>query len=97
MKIFAELDENNIVVRVIKAEQSFINTLAGVWVEDTDEIKNTACIGSKYDEEKNAFILPCSSPSWLLNEETCLWEPPTPKTHDLAIWNESTQSWDAPE
>jgi hypothetical protein len=64
MKIFAELDENNIVVRVIKAEQSFIDTLGGVWVEDTDQIKNTACIGSKYDEEKNAFILPCSSPSW---------------------------------
>lgn len=34
--------------------------------------------------------------SWVLNEETCLWEPPTPYPSDENYyeWNETTQSWD---
>jgi len=38
--------------------------------------KNYACIGFSYDEKRNAFIPPKPFPSWVLDEETCLWQPP---------------------
>ena len=41
--------------------------------------------------------------SWVLNENTCNWDPPVdyPNTTTNSIldsydWNESTQSWDGP-
>ncbi len=38
--------------------------------------KNFAAIGSTYDSARDAFIDPRPGPSWVLNEETCLWEDP---------------------
>ena len=38
--------------------------------------KNFAGIGSTYDSARDAFIDPRPGPSWVLNEETCLWEDP---------------------
>jgi hypothetical protein len=56
--------------------------------------KNYAEIGGRYDEEKDAFIGPQLYPSWTLNEETCLWEPPVPKPTDrLVDWDENSLSW----
>jgi hypothetical protein len=40
--------------------------------------KNYAGIGYSYDEERDAFIPPSPFPSFILNEETCLWEAPVP-------------------
>jgi len=57
--------------------------------------KNYAGIGYEYDEARDAFIPPSPFPSWTLDEETCLWKPPTPKPDGNYIWNESTQAWDA--
>jgi hypothetical protein len=38
--------------------------------------KNYAGIGFIYDEERDAFIPPMPEDGeWVLNEETCLWEP----------------------
>jgi len=51
---YAELDENNKVIRVIVSDQSFTTNLGGNWVNA--EANNFASIGSKYDEERNAFI-----------------------------------------
>ena len=58
--------------------------------------KNYAGIGYIYDHERDAFYAPQPFPSWTLNEETCLWEPPVPMPTDKQIyeWNESTLSWD---
>jgi len=50
-----------------------------------------------YDSGRDAFLWPQPFPSWTLNETTCQWEPPTPPTHALAVWNEETHSWDIPE
>lgn len=36
--------------------------------------KNYAGIGFTYDESRDAFIPPSPDPSWILNEESCLWE-----------------------
>lgn len=40
--------------------------------------KNYAGIGYTYDSVRDAFIPPQPDPSYILNEETCLWEEPTP-------------------
>lgn len=65
--------------------------------------KNYAGIGFKYDIERDAFIPPQNYPSWLLDEESCLWEPPieepVPTEEEAAagkyyIWDEATHQAD---
>jgi hypothetical protein len=61
--------------------------------------KNYASPGYIYDQERDAFIPPKPEefPSWVLNEDTCLWEAPVayPVVEDKHfIWNETTLSWD---
>ena len=58
--------------------------------------KNHAGIGYTYDEDRDAFISPKPYNSWILNEQTCLWESPTPYPQDnnKYSWNEQNQSWD---
>lgn len=59
--------------------------------------KNYAGIGYSYDATRDAFIPPKPYASWLLNEQTCLWNAPVPYPTDGGryTWNESTQAWDA--
>ena len=58
--------------------------------------KNYAGIGYTFDEGRDAFIPPKPFPSWLLNEETCRWEPPTPYPSDgkRYVWNENKREWE---
>ena len=58
--------------------------------------KNLANIGDLYDEQRDAFIAPKPFDSWELDEETCLWKPPTPYPTDgnNYQWNEDDQTWD---
>ena len=57
--------------------------------------KNYAGIGYFYDAEKDAFIEPKPFASWILNNDTCLWESPTPMPTDgkMYLWDESQQQW----
>ena len=56
--------------------------------------KNYAGIGYTYDIQRDAFILPKPFLSWVLNEETCLWEAPIPMPSiGIYSWDESTTSW----
>jgi hypothetical protein len=57
--------------------------------------KNFAGVGYAYDEGRDAFIPPKPFASWLLNEDTCLWESPIPYTEDdkRYIWDEEQQNW----
>jgi hypothetical protein len=57
--------------------------------------KNYASIGYRYDESLDAFISPIIHPSWILNTETCLWEPPVPYPTDgkFYSWFEANQEW----
>ena len=59
--------------------------------------KNYAGIGYTYDTVRDAFIPPKPYPSWILNEQTCLWDPPVamPQDGNRYQWNEETTSWDA--
>ena len=58
--------------------------------------KNYAGIGYTYDKQRDAFIPPQPYPSWSLNEETCLWDPPVPYPTDgeSYTWDEDTQAWE---
>lgn len=108
MAHFAKI-ENGVVVEVLVAEQDFIDTLDGVWVQTsynthagvhndggTPLRKNYAGIGHIYDSARDAFYVPRPFPSWTLNDTTCMWEAPVtiPDDDHSYNWNEDTTSWD---
>ncbi|MFZ9610890.1 MAG: hypothetical protein ACO294_09345 [Methylococcales bacterium] len=122
MSHFAQIDENNIVIRVIVVEQDVIdsglfgdktkwiqasyNTRGGVHYSSTPDFqpddgiplrKNYPGPGYLYDPILDAFIPPKPVESWILNNDTCLWEPPKPypdPTYEITyIWDESIQDW----
>ena len=111
MSHFAHIDENNIVDQVIVAEQNYIdslpdaanwiqtsyNTRAGQHPENRPLRKNFAAIGYIYDPILDAFIPPKPFVSWVLNEQTCLWECPIPYPENSDntpyVWNETLQEW----
>jgi hypothetical protein len=56
--------------------------------------KNYAGIGYTYDADRDAFISPKPYDSWVLNEDTCLWDAPVPMPEDgMYTWDEETTSW----
>jgi len=86
MSHWAEIDENNIVLRVLVGNNSepdegeaFMNSLGGTWVKTSynGNIRyNFAGIGYSYDEDRDAFIAPkpdCHPDLVTLDEETCRW------------------------
>jgi len=76
--------------------QTSYNTRGGVHTLDGIPLrKNFAGIGYSYDIELDAFIPPKRYNSWILNEETCLWESPVdyPSDGEEYIWDESTVDW----
>lgn len=108
MSHFAQV-ENGIVTQVIVAEQDVIdsglfgtgwvqtsyNTIGGQHPEGRPLRKNYAGIGFTYDAVRDAFIPPQPFPSWVLNEDSCLWDAPIPMPQDdkRYAWNEPTTSW----
>lgn len=73
------------------------NTYGGVHSNGGTPLrKNYAGIGYTYDSVRDAFIPPKPYTSWILNEDSCLWEAPVAMPTDGAIytWNEETTSWD---
>jgi hypothetical protein len=118
MAHFAEVDENNIVLRVLVVDdlhesngQEFLATtlgLGGTWIKTsyntlggvhsnggTPLRKNYAGIGYTYDSVRDAFISPKPYPSWILDEESCVYEAPVARpTEGRYTWNEETTSWD---
>jgi hypothetical protein len=72
--------------------------LGGTWKQTSYNAnfrKNYAGIGYTYDADRDAFIPPKPFNSWVLNEETCHWQAPTPMPDDGKVysWNEETTSW----
>ena len=57
--------------------------------------KNYAGIGYTYDEQRDAFIPQKPYASFILNEDTCLWEPPVPYPTDgeRYLWHEEELEW----
>ena len=82
-------------------KQTSYNTYGGVHkLGGTPLRKNYAGIGYTYDEDRDAFIPPKPYQSWILNENTCLWEYPVAKptteleNNQYYFWNESIINWE---
>jgi len=76
--------------------QTSYNTHGGVHLlGGTPLRKNYAGLGYTYDNSRDAFIPPTPFNSWTLNEDSCLWEAPTPMPTDgkQYSWDEDTLSW----
>jgi len=82
----------------MKCKRTSYNTYSNAHPSGTPFRKNYATIGGTYDEERDAFIPPKQYQSWVLNGETCCWEPPIPYPSDgqYYIWDEETVSWNGP-
>jgi len=81
-------------------KQTSYNTIGGVHNNGGTPLrKNHAGIGMTYDEDRDAFIAPKPFNSWILNEDTCLWNAPVayPQDDNRYTWNEQTLSWDIVE
>jgi len=77
--------------------QTSYNTNGGVHSSGGTPLrKNHAAIGYTYDETRDAFIPKKPFNSWILNENTCLWEAPVayPTDGKRYSWNETTKNWD---
>ena len=111
MAHFAKLGVGNIVNRVEvvsndiaiseQAGVDFLNNLYGtrdIWKQtsyNSNMRKNYAGIGYTYDESRDAFISPQPYPSWVLDEDTCMWKAPikVPSDDKQYSWDESSKSW----
>jgi hypothetical protein len=70
----------------------------GNWVQTSYNAtfrKNFAGIGFFYDISRDAFIPTKRFPSWIIDEESCIWKPPIPYPQDGFDydWVEETVSW----
>lgn len=106
MAHFAEINENNIVVRVLVVPdsqeargQDFLAIdmqLGGTWVQtsyNNNIKKQFAGIGYTYDQQNDVFIRPKPYESWTLDTNFD-WQPPAPMPEPGAwIWNEESMSW----
>ena len=117
MAHFSQLNDSNIVIKVIVVSNSVIDNLSfpesesigidfckslygnnTIWKQTSYNgtfRKNFAGIGFLYDETRDAFIPQKPYNSWILNENTCVWEAPTPCPNDgnIHTWDEETVSW----
>ncbi len=86
MAHWAEIDQNNVVLRVLVGDnndlagdegyQWLINNLAGTWIKTSyngNIRKNFAGIGFTYDEALDAFIPPKCHDKAELDTDTCNW------------------------
>ena len=76
--------------------QTSYNTHGGVHANGGTPLrKNYAGIGFTYDSQRDAFIPPKPFASWVLNEDTCLWNAPVAMPDDgkIYVWDEDAQNW----
>jgi hypothetical protein len=118
MKYFAELNNDNKVLRILEIEDihcldengihselvgtNYLDSLYydAVWKQtyvNGNIRKNFAYSGCEYSEELDAFIPPKPQSKWVLNEETCKWEPPTEAPGIDYFWNDKDGVWQEKE
>lgn len=106
MAHFAEIDSNNIVLRVLVVDNDLESRggdylandlgLGGTWIQTSynSRIRGTyAGIGYYYNEEEDIFVAPQPYPSWTRNGS--FWEAPTPMPIDdnKYYWVEADLNW----
>jgi hypothetical protein len=88
--------------------QWLIDNLGGTWIKTSFNTvggvhltggvpfrKNYAAPDYSYDVERDAFIPPKPFLGWLLDEESCQWEPPVayPDDGNFYDWDEDNLNW----
>ena len=106
MSHWAEIDENNIVLRVVVGDNNDPNgdeglkwlqdNLGGTWIKTSYNAKIRgiyAGIGYTYNPEEDIFIAPQPYPSWIRNGSN--WNSPVPQPDDgkYYLWNEVDGQW----
>jgi hypothetical protein len=106
MAHFAEIDDNNVVIRVLVVSdeeehrgQEFLAEdlgLGGRWIQtsyNNNFRKQFASIAYVYDEADDVFLSPQPFESWTLDGNHD-WQPPTPRPDTGSwSWNEDTGQW----
>jgi hypothetical protein len=110
MSHFAKVVDGK-VTQVIVAEpeffETFVDSSPGTWIQTSYNTHgnqhpegkplrgNYAGIGFTYDAQNDVFYAPKPYNSWVLNEDTWLWEAPVAMPDDGKIyeWDEETTNW----
>lgn len=111
MAHFCKLGIGNKVLKVVAVSNDvatseqvgidFLNNLYGtrdVWKQTSYNVNFRKNYGGKnfvYDENRDAFIEPQPYPSWILNEDTCKYDPPIEQPEGDYVWNELHRKWEA--
>ena len=108
MAHFAEIDSNNVVLRVLvvadehehRGQEFLANdcNLGGIWIQTSynGNIRGKfAGTNDIYDVEADRFYEPSPYPSWTLNKTSWTWEAPTPMPTDGSRykWVEDDLNW----
>jgi hypothetical protein len=111
MSHFAKVVDGKVTQVIVAEQEffnTFVDSSPGTWIQTsyntqggqhllggTPLRKNYAGIGYSYDAVRDAFIPPTPYASWVLNEDTCLWDAPVAHPADGKdyIWDEPTLSW----
>jgi hypothetical protein len=106
MSHWAELDKDNIVLRVTVGNNNdpagdeghswLVNNLGGTWIKTSYNSKirgKYAGIGDTYDSVKDIFVVPKPFPSWI--QDGSYWKAPVdmPTDGKPYSWDEPTLSW----
>jgi hypothetical protein len=108
LSVFVIADEECLDADGVEQEQigaDFCARLYGAefkWVQTSYNArirKNFAVIGGTYNVALDAFLYLSPFPSWVLNVDTCQWEPPSPlpDNENSYTWNETTMQWELTE
>ena len=107
MAYFAELNNDNVVVRVLGVPDDHEHRgndflahdlqLGGRWIQTSYNHRirgHYAAIGDQYDETLDLFIHPQPFPSWTMNDRGS-WDPPVayPTDGGRWTWDETNQEW----
>jgi hypothetical protein len=107
MAHWAEVDENNIVLRVLVGNDDdpnegydwLVENLGGTWIKTSynNRIRmNYAGVGYTYDPVEDWFVAPQPYPSWILTR-AAQWVAPVKYPDDGLVyqWNEEITDWEA--
>jgi hypothetical protein len=111
MSHFAKVVDGKVTQVIVAEQEffdTFVDSSPGQWIQTsyntqggqhtqggTPLRKNYAGIGYSYDAGRDAFIPPSPFPSWVINEDTCLWDAPIARPTDgkQYAWDEATGNW----
>jgi hypothetical protein len=104
MSNWAEIDDNNIVVRVLvgdnnDAEEGYqwlADNLGGTWIKTSYTAKirgKFAGIGDTYNEDEDIFVAPQPFPSWVRNGSSWVAPKPMPTDGKIYDWDEKIGDW----